>query len=362
MSAIRSIKARLFKIPLDEILSDASHGNHTQFELITATITLENGASGTGYTYTGGYGGHSILAMIQHDLEPFLVGRDATDIECLHYNICKHIHFVGRGGVSSFAIAAIDVALWDLRGKETCKSLAEMAGGASDRCKAYCGGIDLNFPMPKLLSKIDGYLTRGYNGVKIKIGRENPREDIDRVMAVREHIGQDIAFMVDANFGLNIQSAINMAHALESANLIWFEEPIDPDDLEGYKRLSEETNIPLAAGENCHTVRDFELLADTGALSFLQPDVGTCGGITPWLRGAEIAESKNITLCSHGMQELHVSLLSGREDPGWLEVHSFPIDRYTTRPLVVDDKMAVAPNEPGTGVTFIWDKLADHEV
>ena len=357
MPKITSVDARLFRVPLKEVLSDAKHGDHTHFELITATVTLDNGASGTGYTYTGGWGGHAIVAMIEHDLTTFLMGKDAEDIEALHDGMRWHIHYVGRGGISAFAIAAVDVALWDIRGKTRGQSLAEMAGGASDRCKAYCGGIDLNFPLPKLLDSIQVYLDNGFNGVKIKIGQPDIAEDITRAEAVRDLVGPDVTFMVDANYSLNVETAIHAARAFEPLNLTWFEEPIDPDDLDGYERIARVTGFPLAAGENAHSVADFRLLAGTGALSFLQPDVATCGGITTWLRAAEIAEANGISLCSHGAQELHVSLLSGRENSGWLEVHSFPIDEYTTRPLVVENHMAVAPDVPGIGVTFDWDKL-----
>jgi len=106
-----------------------------------------------------------------------------------------------------------------------------MAGGASDSCRAYCGGIDLNFPLPKLLGNISGYLDAGYNGVKIKIGREDLAEDIARIKAVRELIGPDVAFMVDANYGMDVEKAIRAIGAFEPFDLTWFEEPIDPDDL-----------------------------------------------------------------------------------------------------------------------------------
>ncbi|MCL4135213.1 UNVERIFIED_CONTAM: hypothetical protein GTU68_064842 [Idotea baltica] len=228
--------------------------------------------------------------------------------------------------------------------------------------KPNCGGIDLNFPLPKLLASIDGYLARGHNGVKIKIGQPDLADDIARIKAIRERIGPDIAFMVDANYSLDTETAIRAARAFEPFDLTWFEEPIDPDDLDGYARIHSETGFPLAAGENAHSVHDFNLLCKTGALSFLQPDVATCGGITTWLRAADIAEAHGVSVCSHGMQELHVSLLSGRKDSGWLEVHSFPIDEYTTRPLVIENSLAVAPDTPGIGVVFDWDKLARFRV
>ena len=158
MPAIRKIDCRVFNVPLAEVLSDAKHGDHTHFELITATITLDNGQSGTGYTYTGGKGGRAIEAMINHDLAPMLMGKEASFIDHLYEEMQWHIHYVGRGGIASFAISAIDIALWDLRGKATGKPLWQMANaenrpGAGNKCKAYCGGIDLGFSKEKLLAK-----------------------------------------------------------------------------------------------------------------------------------------------------------------------------------------------------------------
>lgn len=362
MITLQAATIRHFRVPLDEIMSDAKHGDHTHFELVTATLRDSNGLEGTGYTYTGGKGGSAIVAMAEDDLWPYLSGRSCEDIDQLYDGMLWHIHYVGRGGIASFAISALDIALWDLKGQREERALWQMAGGAGRTCRAYRGGIDLNFSLPKLLENVGGYLAQGFDAVKIKVGQPDLADDIARARAVRELLGSQRAFMVDANYGLSLDQAIGAAEALGKFDLTWFEEPVIPDNFLGYAEIADRTGIPLAMGENLHTIEEFGHALLWAKLSYLQPDASNCGGISGWLRAAMLAKQDGLTICSHGMQELHRSLVAGQSARGWIEVHSFPIDRYTTNPFKLDGSRALAPDLPGTGVTFDWQKLEPFEV
>lgn len=362
MGTIVDVEIHYYRIPLDEDLGDAKHGIHTHFELPIVKIKTDDGYEGIGYTYTGGFGGRAICTMIEYDLKPFLLGKDATSVEKIWEEMQWKIHYVGRGGIASFAISAIDIALWDIRAKKAGEPLYKLLGGSFDRTKCYAGAIDLNFSKEKLLKNIESYLEQGFKAVKIKLGQQTLKEDIERVEAVRKLIGQDITFMVDANMGWTVDEAITAARELQRYNIFWLEEPTIPDDYEGYRRIREQGGLPIAAGENFHTVYEFKQMIERGKIDFVQPDASNIGGITGWMKVANFAYVHNIPVCTHGMQELHVSLLAAIPHQSYLEVHSFPIDRYTHRPLVLDEKgNAVAPNEIGTGVSFNWELLQQYE-
>jgi L-alanine-DL-glutamate epimerase-like enolase superfamily enzyme len=357
---IKNIHTGHYRIPLPTVLSDSTHGEISHFELVTVKITSDTDIEGVGYTYTVGAGGAAISSLIEQDLTPILAGMDPRCIEDIWEKMWWKLHYVGRGGIAAFAISAVDIALWDMKGKNENEPLWRLLGGHSNRVKAYAGGIDLQFSIDELQEQTRENLNRGFLTIKMKVGRDDLKEDIGRVKAMREFIGPDITLMVDANMRWSVDTAIRAARALQPYDIYWLEEPTIPDDIKGHARIAKEGGLPLATGENLHTIYEFQSMIAYGNISFPEPDVSNIGGITGWMRVAKLAYSNNLPVTSHGVHDLHVHLLSAVPNASYLEAHGFGLERFISHPLQIEKGNATAPNRPGHGVEFHWKKMEEH--
>ena len=360
---ISRVQTDHYRIPLPVVLSDSTHGDISHFGLIVSRIETADGQEGMGYTYcVGDIGGSAILAMICDDLAPILIGEEADRIERLWEKMWWHIHFVGRGGAASFALAALDIALWDLRGKANGEPWWRLFGGHDPRVPVYAGGIDLQFSLDALLEQADGFQAQGFRAIKMKVGRDQLSEDIERVAAMRSHLGADFPLMADANMRWRVDEAIRAARGMAEYNLFWLEEPIIPDDVAGHARIAREGGLPIATGENFHTVYEFQQMIAHGAIAFPEPDVATMGGVTPWLKVAHLAETCNLPITTHGVHDLQVHLLAAIPNSSYLEAHGFGLERFIRHPLQIEEGAAIAPDRAGHGVEFNWDALLEHKV
>ena len=351
---IVSLEAGLYRIELPVALSDSTHGTITHFELITARLRDSDGVEGVGFTYTVGTGGVAVHALIDHGLRPVLIGADADGIEALWQKMWWRLHYGGRGGPASLAISACDIALWDLKARRCNTPLWRLLGGFDPAVPCYAGGIDLDFPLDALLRQTDDNLAKGFRAIKMKVGRPRLSEDVERVRAMREHLGADFPLMVDANMRWTVDEAIRAARALRECNLIWLEEPTIPDDVGGHARIVRDGGLPIATGENLHTLHEFKAMIEAGGVTFPEPDVTNCGGITVFMKVAHLAEAYNLPLTSHGVHDLTVHLLAALPNRSYLEVHGFGLDRYIAEPLAIRNGNAIAPERPGHGVQFDW--------
>jgi L-alanine-DL-glutamate epimerase-like enolase superfamily enzyme len=354
---IRDVLTAHHRIPLPVALSDSTHGTIRAFELVTVRVRDTGGAEGVGYTYTVGTGGAAVVALLARDLTPLLVGRDAERIEAIWQAMWWALHYGGRGGAQMLAISAVDIALWDLRARRQETPLWRMLGGFDPRVPCYAGGIDLDFPLDALLRQTDEHHARGFRAIKMKVGRPSLREDVERVRAMRAHLGPDVPLMVDANMRWSVDEAIRAARALAEFSPTWLEEPTVPDDVPGHVRIVRDGGLPIAAGENLRTLHEFRALIAAGGVTFPEPDVTNCGGVTAFMKVCHLAEAFNLPVTSHGAHDVTVHLLAAAPNRSYLEAHGFGLDRFIATPLRIEDGLAIAPDRPGHGIDFDWKAL-----
>jgi L-alanine-DL-glutamate epimerase-like enolase superfamily enzyme len=347
---IEGIETAYYRLPL-EPMGDAGHGAIDSEELVTVKLRA-GGLEGHGYAYTIGRGGRAVRALIDSDLAPLLAGRDAQDIASLWDLMWQRLLYLGRGGLAAFAIAALDIALWDLRGLRERKPLYVLLGAKARDLPAYGSGVDLPKPLDALLAQTEEFLERGLPGVKVKIGRRDPREDEQRVGAVRGLIGEDIDLMVDANMAWSAQEALERGRRLEQFDLFWFEEPTIPEDVAGHAQLARALEVPIAVGESLHSPHEFRRYIEEQALDVVQIDPVTNGGISASLRALELANAAGLKASSHHTDELSAHLLCAARNPVYLEKHAFALDRYLEAPQQVVNGRVRPTETPGTGMRF----------
>jgi L-alanine-DL-glutamate epimerase-like enolase superfamily enzyme len=317
-------------------------------------ITCDDGSQGTGYTYTIGTGGSSVVALIADHLAPRLLGREADEIEAIWKDLFFATHATAVGAITSLALAAIDTALWDWRCRRTGVPLWRAAGGAQARVPVYSteGGW-LHLPLETLVKESVEAKAAGFRGVKIKVGRAHVGEDVERLRAVRDAVGAGFEIMTDANQCFTVAEAIRRARHYEALDLAWFEEPLPAEDLGGHVRLAASTSLPIAVGESIYSIQHFREYLQRDACSIVQADVARIGGITPWLKVAHLAESFNVAICPHFLMELHVSLTAAVPNAAWVE-YIPQLDSITTSRIELRDGFAIPPQAPGLGIEWDW--------
>ncbi|RMF87047.1 MAG: mandelate racemase/muconate lactonizing enzyme family protein [Nitrospinota bacterium] len=353
---ITGIETVQYRIPLPKTLSDSTYTSISSFDLLLVSLHTDAGISGLGYTKSIADAA-AIKAMIDRVLAPLLLHQDPLAIDSLWSQMYWRAHSLGRSGVTTLARAACDLALWDLKGKQTGLSLCRLLGGEPKPIMTYAGGIDLYFSTEELVEEMQQFLARGFRAVKMKVGRSDWREDIRRVAAVRKAIGDDVPLLTDANLQWSVAHAIQAGKAMEEYGVYWLEEPTHPDDVAGHRLIADAIRIPLALGESLYSKWEFQRYLEARAVHFPEPDVIHIGGVTEWMKVATLAQAYNRPVTSHGYDEIHVHLLAAVPSPSFVEYHLFRIDDYLCEPLPLVEGCLQAPDRPGHGVVFDLEKL-----
>ena len=263
----------------------------------------------------------------------------------------------GRRGYETRALSSIDFALWDIKGKVAGLPLYKLLGGFRNRIPSYVAG---GYYAPgkthrDLQAEMVGYVESGAKAVKMKVGAAPLGEDVARVKAVREAIGPDIRLMIDVNCAYRYYEAIQFAKRVEPYDIFWLEEPVQPDDYEGFTKIARATSIPLAAGENEYTKHGFRDLIATQAVAILQPDARWMGGVTEFIKVASLAEAHGLDIAAHGDQQTHLHLLGAIPNALYLEYYPAEFDPmhgqvYLETPKIQPDGSVELLETPGLGL------------
>ena len=325
--------------------------------LVRVDVDCSDGVTGTGFSWTPTIGAAAVRALIDTDIASFVVGRTA-DARSVWPELWRHLHEAGGAGVTTIAMAGVDLALWDAAGRRASLGLADQLGRIRGTVGVYGSGVNLHYSLDELVAQAERWVVAGYDAVKIKVGKPDLAEDVDRVAAVREVLGPRRQLMIDANQRWDVGAAITALAALERFDLHWIEEPLRSDDTLGYLELRGSIGVPVAMGENVHTVHRFRELAALGAADILQPNVVRVGGITPFLEIAELVDAADLVLAPHLLPELSGQLAMSIAQQTRIErVEDADLDTLGLlagpSPVRFDGATLTAPGSPGIGIELV---------
>ena len=361
---ITAVNSQLARLPLQYGEWGDTFHRVTHIEIIVTDVTTDTGLTGTGFSHTSGVGGLTLKSLIDRDLGPFVIGREVAPRPLWH-ECWNHVRDLGAGGFTTTAMAAIDIALWDLLAKEVGKPLTHILGGkCREKVLTYASGINLNKSADELVDQVKGWKKDGFKAFKVKVGKPEIDEDVERLTKVREVAGR-LPVMVDANQGWNIGHAARAINAYQHLSPHWIEEPMLADDIDGHAKLRQLVTSPIAIGENVYTIQQFNQYLARDACDFIQADIVRVGGITPYLDIAGLARAWNVPLAPHFMMELTGQVLCCLSNGYILENidgGSLTDLRALTIPFKIVDGYYTPPTRPGHGIEFDRAYLKQHAV
>lgn len=353
---IRHISLSSVVLPLKTEISDAKvftgrQKPMTEVHFLFAEITTADGFEGVGFSYSKRAGGPAQFAHAKQVADN-LLGEDPNDIGRLYVKLLWAGASVGRSGVAVQALAAIDVALWDLKARRAGLPLAKLIGAHRDSVRTYntSGGF-LNAPLEQVLENATAAREAGIGGIKIKVGHPDHRVDMTRLDAMRAHLGDDFPLMVDANQQWDRPTALRMCRAMEPDNLTWIEEPLDAYDYVGHADLARAIDTPIATGEMLASVAEHVKLIEQGSCDVIQPDAPRVGGITEFLKLTTLAAQAGLTLAPHFAMEIHCHLAATYPTEPWVEHFDWLDPLFNERMAIADGRMIVS-DRPGLGITL----------
>lgn len=330
-------------------------------ELISVELHTDSDVTGWGFTYTIGRGGSAIRSLLADDLLPLLAGMHPLDYERIGQRLRQASRWVGRTGLTMMAIGAVDIALWDLKGRYVGEPLYQLLGGCRQSvpiCASDAGWMNLSGE--EMIRRARELADAGFQGIKLKVGRQTVDQDVAWVEAARAAVGDSVPIMIDANGKFAVHEAVSLSYALRETSIAWFEEPVYCDQPAAHAELREKTPIAIALGESLYSKFEFKDFIACGAVDIVQPDAARIG-ISEWMKVAHMAECFGIPVAPHAFFELHTHLMAAI--PNGLVVEYIPyLDRMLEDPLHPEDGRVTPPDRPGHGIALSEERSAEYLV
>lgn len=364
---IKEIEVNLVTEPMKVHLTDATRTVGSIGYLIVR-VTTDQGLEGFGVTYNE-VGGLATRMLIEESLAPMLIGRDPFETEQYWQDMFQYLRGVGRKGLLYCALSAVDIALWDLKGKIIDMPLYKFLGGQKTRLPVYASGGWSSYTDEELVEEMRGMVADGYSMIKFKVGVDNglnPMRDVERVRKVREAVGADIKIMLDANNCWDAATGARFANCVKEYDILFLEEPVFADDIPGLQEFKKRSDIPLATGEHEYTRYGARDLLLNKAVDIVQLDGTRAGGYTEMLKVIALVQAFNKKFAPHAMENIHIHLLSAAGQNGFalerLQLFENVTGRiYKNAPIPESGFMEIPENKPGLGLELDMDYILENE-
>ena len=361
MGALRivTVEARALRLPMEVPIS-SSLGSYTHVDCTVVHVHTEDGPTGTGLTAClGGHSSSAIVPYIQNELAPLAVGQNALAPEALWSRLWAPNKARLSGGIGTWALSAVDTAVWDVLAKQAALPLCTLLGGHRTSVPVYGSGGWHSLSDEELVNECRRFAAMGIRSYKYKIGTSRDR---DRTALLRREMGDDFVLLADANQKYSVREAIEVSAMLADYGVAWLEEPVVANSTDDLAAVAVGSHVPVAAGENNYFRWGFREICDKRAAAYLQPDIGRCGGVTEFRKIAALSDSYGLALTSHLWHELSISLV-GAASSGWAVEYAELIPHGTlTRSFDVVDGAIAIPDVPGHGVEFTEEALRSYRV
>jgi L-talarate/galactarate dehydratase len=361
---IARIQSQMVRLPADEPLAGGPPLPRPFHEFVTLDVQTDEGIDGIGVTTFGG----ALTAALKHAVEQLaqiIIGEDPLRIEAVGQKLRNAASGSGPGGLFTLAFSAIDMALWDIKGKAFGQPLALLLGGLRERVPAYASGALLRgYSLDQVVKSAGVLVEKGYRQMKTQLalpGDTTPAREAERARLIREAIGPDIDLMCDINQRWSVNQAIDIGHRVEETHFYWLEDVTVHDDYAGLARVADALATPLAGGECLYGITPFRHMLEARSVDIVMIDLFRVGGIGNWMKVAGMAEAFNVPVVSHLIPEIHVHLVSAAPNGLTVEYIPWSFRLFEEVPVPVNGALAVPPR-PGLGLAFDRDAIKRYSV